>query len=338
MQKLAYIGKIIKITPIKGADFIVSAEVICGKGGKWMGTVQKDQFKEGDIVEVYLQDAIVPEEPRFEFMEKHHWRVTMRKFKKVPSECLIMPESIVDNNLPVLPERKLKQISIGDDISEIMNVKKYIKQLPANLSGLAVGSFPTNLLPKTDEPNFQTVSNMIEALQGQRYYSTVKCDGSSGTIYRKDDWFGCCSRNLEFKESSSTIVWKIANDYNLKEILPNNMGIQFEMCGPGIQKNRLALDKVEPRLFNAYDLENRKYFGAGDLFSIAKDIGFPTVEIIKWNEIFDITDNNILRKMAEGKYKSGHQREGIVIRPMEEQIVDGERLSFKVINLLYKDS
>ena len=129
----------------------------------------------------------------------------------------------------------------GTNISDVVGVKKYIKQLPANLSGLAVGGFPTHLMPKTDEPNFQTVGHMIEKLQGHKYYSTVKCDGSSGTIYRKDDWFGCCSRNLEFKESETTIVWKIANDYNLKELLPNNMAIQFEMVGPGIQKNHLHI-------------------------------------------------------------------------------------------------
>lgn len=34
MAKLAYIGKIVDIQPIKKADFIVSAMVVCGEGGK----------------------------------------------------------------------------------------------------------------------------------------------------------------------------------------------------------------------------------------------------------------------------------------------------------------
>ena len=42
--------------------------------------------------------------------------------------------------------------------------------------------------------------------------------------------------------------------------------------------------------------------------------------------------------MAEGKYtSSGKTREGLVFRPMKEEFVNGERTSFKVINLMYKD-
>ena len=70
MENIAYVGKIITINPIEGADFIVSATVVCGKGGKWMGTVKKDQFKVDDLVEVYLQAELLPETPEVEFMKK----------------------------------------------------------------------------------------------------------------------------------------------------------------------------------------------------------------------------------------------------------------------------
>ena len=219
----------------------------------------------------------------------------------------------------------------------MIGVQKYVKQLPANLSGMAVGGFPTNLMPKTDEPNFQGVKHMIEALKGKRHYITVKADGSSGTIYRNGDWFGCCSRNLEFKRSETTAVWVIADRYDLENKLPDGYAIQFEMCGPGIQKNRLALEKIEPFIFNVWSIQERKYLDAGDAFKFAKDIDVPTVEVEVWDEIFEVEDFNELRKMAEGKYFSGKVREGIVIRPMIEEMVRGERLSFKVINLDYKD-
>jgi len=61
MNKLAYIGKIVEVNPIVGADFIDSYTVVCGEGGKWMGTSQKG-MKVGSLVEVYLQDCIVPTE------------------------------------------------------------------------------------------------------------------------------------------------------------------------------------------------------------------------------------------------------------------------------------
>jgi RNA ligase (TIGR02306 family) len=249
----------------------------------------------------------------------------MRKFKGVPSECLIMPLDIeIDPH-------------VGIDIAELKGIKKYEKELPTSLSGIALGNFPTGLIPKTDEPNFQTVEHMIEALQGQQYYATVKADGSSGTIYKHDGHFGCCSRNLEFKPSDKTAVWVIAKNYDLENKLPDNYAIQFEMCGSKIQKNRLGLKAINGFIFNVYNIEHRQYLDAEDVFQFAKDINMPTVDVEVWNEVFNITDSNVLRTMAEGVYKSGKIREGLVFRPMKEQFINYERLSFKVINLMYKD-
>lgn len=43
------------------------------------------------------------------------------------------------------------------------------------------------------------------------------------------------------------------------------------------------------------------------------------------------------RKLAECKYANGRQAEGIVVRPLYPMRVGNERLSFKVLNLLYKE-
>ena len=325
MENIAYVGKIINIDSIEGADFIVSTTVVCGKGGKWMGTVKKDQFKVDDLVEVYLQDALLPETPEFEFMKNYKYKVSMRRFKGVPSEVLIMPLSI-------------ESVNIGDDISAVKNIAKYSKPISARLSGIALSQFPTHLIPKTDEPNFQRVPEMLDALRGQRYYATVKADGSSGTIYRLDDHFGCCSRNLELKESKDNALWRLAYKYDLQKTLPNKIAIQFETVGPSIQKNRLQLPEIDLECFNVWDIENRKYLNAIDMLDLCEKLGIPNVQILLWNETFDFETEEDLRKLAEGLYENTkYQREGIVIRPMIETMVNGERLSFKVINLLYKD-
>jgi len=326
-HKLAYIGKIVDINSIDGADFIVSANVVCGEGGKWMGTVKKDEFKIDDLVEVYLQDSILPETERYEFLRNSNFRIRMRKFKGVPSECLIMPVDL-----------DCVSCNIGDSIAEMKGVKKYVKELSASLGGVAIGFFPTNLIPKTDEPNFQTVEYMVDALKGQRYYATVKADGSSGTIYRNGDHFGCCSRNLEFKKNDKTAVWKIAEKYDLENILPDGYAIQFEICGPGVEKNKLSLKEIDGLIFNVWNIKERRYLDAEDNFKFVEMIKMSTVDVEVWDETFDIKNDFELRKMAEGKYiSSGKTREGLVFRPMKEQFVVYERLSFKVINLMYKD-
>lgn len=327
-RKVAYIGKIVDIQSIPKADRIESATVVCGQDSKWMGTVQKDQFKVDDLVEVYLQDALLPEIEDFKFMEQYKYRVTMRRFKKVPSECLIMPMKL----------NMTKYGIVGTSIDDIRGVTKYEKPVPACLSGLAKGNFPTHLISKTDEPNFQTAGRLVKALHGCAFYTTIKADGSSGTIYKHGDHFGCCSRNLELKPDTDPIVWQLARRYDVEKKLPDDMAIQFEMIGPGIQGNKMGLSSIDMQVFNVWSIKERRYFDALEMFNFCVYYNLPTATVVDWGEIFEFKNSEALRKHAEGKYAgTKNQREGLVFRPMTETKVGHQRLSFKVINLLYKD-
>ena len=185
---LAYVGKVVDISPIENADKIESLTVVCGKGGKWRAVAQKGTFEIGSVCEVYLQDSILPTIDKFLFLEKHNYRIRMQRLRNAPSEALVMPLTIVGN--------------IGDDITELMNVTKYSKPVPAGFEGQNLGSFPS-FIPKTDEPNFQTVPEIVDFMRGKEFYSTVKVDGMSLTIYNYKDHFGVCSRTLEKKNTEN---------------------------------------------------------------------------------------------------------------------------------------
>ena len=322
-SQLAYIGKVIEISPIEGADRIESLTVVCGKGGKWRGVAQKEMFKVGDFCETFLQDSILPATDRFSFMEKHSYKIRMQRFKGVPSEVLIMPLTINGN--------------IGDDITEIIEVKKYSKPIPASFEGETAGLMPS-FIPKTDEPNFQRVPELVEYMKGRLYYATEKVDGMSVTVYDYNGHFGVCSRTLEKRRSSSNKLWQIAEKYDLENKMKStNLALQFELAGPGIQGNKLGLKELTPFLFNIWDIEKQIYFDGNYTLTYAEEIfNFPTVKILDWGNGFNFTDEQ-LRKMAEGTYDNGKQREGIVIRPLFESRHNNMRVSFKVINLLYKD-
>jgi RNA ligase (TIGR02306 family) len=321
MNTIATIGKVTSIQPIDGADFIVLAQVVCGKFGKWSGAVQKGQLSEGDLCEVYLQDCIVPNTERFSFMEKHKFIVKMARFKKVPSECLIMPLTI--------------EGEIGDDIASKIGCEKHNKPLPANMSGDALGNFPS-FIPKTDEPNFQSVPQLVSVLVGQPYYITEKEDGSSATCYKYEGHFGCCSRNLEMKDTPTNAIWQIARKYDLENKLTEGMAIQFECVGPGIQGNPMGLKQVEPRLFNLYSISERKYLDELELNLMAQYLSMPMVAFVESGSSFPAMTDEELRVKAEGVYPNGKQREGIVIRSLKEMNVAGDRTSFKIVNLRYK--
>jgi len=325
MPELAYIGQVTHIYPIPGADFIESLEVVCGPGGRWRGTAKKGDFDPGDRCEVYLQDALLPQSERFAFLEARHWRIRMVRLKGVPSECLIMPLTDATASLEV-----------GVDITDLAGVTKYEKPLSANIGGDILGHFPS-FVPKTDEPNFQRAPDLVAALQGRPFYATLKADGSSGTVFwDRDGTVHACSRNFELKERPDTAVWQLVARYNLaQQRLP--LALQFEIVGPGVQKNRLGLKELDLRLFNVWHIEQRRYLDFADMLAVARSLGLPVVDLVEVGEAFTLRDDEALRRYAERTYPNGATAEGVVIRPTQEMQVDGERLSFKVINLLYRD-
>jgi RNA ligase (TIGR02306 family) len=179
-------------------------------------------------------------------------------------------------------------------------------------------------------------------MKGKQFYSTYKVDGSSATIYYykkgSEDFFGCCSKNLEKREDDRNEIWKIAYKYDLKNIfnkLGKDLAIQFEVAGIG-NKNKVGLSEVSPFLFNIYDISERRYLGVDDVIKFSKDYNFPMAWIQDYDKTFDFKNDEELRRYAEGHYPTGKTREGVVIRPMVETSIRGQRVSFKVINLLYK--
>jgi hypothetical protein len=145
-----------------------------------------------------------------------------------------------------------------------------------------------------------------------------------------------CSRNFELKERPDTAAWQLVAKYDLaQQRLP--LALQFEIVGPGVQKNRLGLRELDLRLFNVWHIEQRRYLDFADMLAVAQSLGLPAVDLVEVGEAFDLRDDEALRRYAERTYPNGATAEGVVIRPTQEIQVNGERLSFKVINLLYRD-
>jgi len=317
MAKVAVIGKIVMIEAIKDADRIKLATVVCGDAGRWTGVVGLDHHI-GELVTVFLQDALLPPSDRWAFMEKHKWRVRMARFKGVPSECVIV------SGAPDMP--------IGTDLAEALGVTKYFKPLPASMSGDAVGNFPS-FIPKTDEPNFQTVPELVERMAEEPWVATMKCDGSSCTAWVDDDGeLHVASRNLELREfnkaGAGNSYWRVARKYNW-DGLPKGCALQFEVVGPGIQGNPMGLAEPSGRAFTLYDYHAGRNLRQAQLDAVCNLIGIPQAPVLI--EGHGPMDGDKLRKIAEITYPNGKPGEGVVIRA-----TDGS-WSMKVINLLYKD-
>lgn len=322
LEGLVFIGKIIQLDPIDGADFIVSATVICGKAGKWRGVVKKEDFFVGCHCTVFLHDTLFQEnDPRFQFMKKSNWRVKMMRFKGSPSEVLIMPKLVL-----------CAHYDIGHDVTMHYNVSKYVKPVPMHLSAQVRGNFP-EFIPKTDEPNWQRYEDGIEKLKGHPYLITLKLDGSSTTAYKWKGHFGVCSRNLELKEDPVNGFWHIANRYKLRENLPEGIAIQWETCGPKINGNRAQFKEICGFGFSGYNIEEKRFLTADELYPLFKQLRFPCAYIIEGGQSFNETD---IEALGQIKFPGRElEAEGVVVRSTEN-LYGHAPVSFKVLNLKYE--
>jgi RNA ligase (TIGR02306 family) len=315
---LAYTGKIIAMEQIPNADFIACATVVCGQGGKWRGVVRKAEADIGLLCTVYLPDALIPPSEDMEFMKSTNWRVKMRRFRGAPSEVVIVPLKIAGGD-------------VGFDCTDMLGVTKYQKPVPANLQGVAEGEFP-GFIPKTDEPNYQSVQEMVDALHGLPYYITEKADGSSTTAYKYKGKFGVCSRNWEMKRDENNGYWKVALQHQLESRLPEGYAIQWETCGPKIQSNPMGFPNITGLAFSGYNIESKCYLNMQDFLHLCADLQFPISALIESGESFN---KEGIESKGEGKYKNGKEREGVVIRSAIN-FYGHKPISFKVINLNYE--
>ena len=251
---IATTGRITEIADIKKADRLKLAVVDCGKSGVWHGVIPIDGFASGDLCEVYLPDAIVAPTERFEFMKKRNYRVSQARFRGARSECLIVKPT---------PEVLSFTSETGTDISSIVGATKYDKPIPTTF-GDAAGNFPS-FIPKTDELNIQSAQHLVDSLQGQPGYCSVKLDGTSGTAYTNQGHTGCCSRNWELKDTQNSMIWNVCREVGIIDFLDRckghreNIALQFEVYGPGVQGNPTGVPRVTCSIFNAYMIDARRY-------------------------------------------------------------------------------
>ena len=330
-RKLVSIQEIKEIIPIEDAD---SIEVIKIMG--WQCVSKKGDFKVGDKCVYFEVDSYLPIEERYEFLRTSSYRkneyigegfrIKTIKLRGQLSQGLAIPISLYPN---------LSEKQVGDDVTDILGVVKWEMPEVQGSNGVSIGDKPFGI-PTTDELRVQSIEIFIENLKGHPFYITTKMDGTSCSMYHNNGQVGVTGRNEEFKDDDTNSFWKYAKE---KEILVKlketgkNYVIQGEFCGHGIQKNRLKLKKPEFFAFDVYNLDEHKYLDYFSFVLLMEKLEVKTVPIEEVGDSFNYTLEQLLEK-AKGKYESGENKEGIVVRPIFTTWVKeiSNRLSFKVLN------
>lgn len=366
MRKLATIRKIDRLSPITGADKIELAHT-----GGWQCVVGKGQFKEGELAVFFEIDSALPaDDERYAFLKDRcykKWclsdgtivdeciRIKTARFKGEISQGLFMPMSDFAEELR-FPDADFgfdMWPLEGADVTDELNIRHYDeiaevamqKTGKCSIAGNARGNFPSHLIPKTDEERLQNLTKYFTdpVISEMEFECTEKYDGSSVTfLYAPSDDpehpFHVCSRNLDLKEAEDNIFWKMARKYNIEEKLKwlyatndEEIGIQAELVGPGVNANRDQYTDHEIHVFRIRDIKRNRWLTPNERQMACHILAIPHVKVIheNWKVFKEFTNIEEFLEFVKGKTDRGHEREGMVWKSKDGTI------SFKVINNEY---
>lgn len=332
-RKLATIRRITEINPIEGADLIEAISI-----GGWTVVAQKAMgYKVNDLV-VYLEiDSFVPTKVAPFLTQPGHFpkeyqgikgeRLRTKKLKGVVSQGLLLPlESVSDN--PLFNAEML--FYEGSDVSTLLGIIKWNPPQEFR-SADAKGTFPS-FIPKTDQERIQNLSREFDKYKeaAELWEITEKLDGSSMTVFFKDGNVGVCSRNLELKEDIDNTFWGCAVDSGAVDELKKfqqELALQGELIGPGIQGNKYNLQKHEYHIYDIFDIAKQEYLLPEERYKVVQAMQLMHCPVL---EVQDLQFQGIpdILAYAEGKSRLNPktEREGVVFKNMQSST------SFKAIS------
>lgn len=297
--------------------------------------VGKDEVKVGDDVIYFPIDSLLPDELS-EYLNiknflsgKEKNRVKTVKLRGEISQGLVVPFKKIEdylklNNKAVDPSQT--------DYAEILGVVKYEPPILLSQSGklLPLPEF----ISKYDIEGCDNFPQVLEYLNDKSVYVTEKLEGTNYSItIDQDDKIYVNQRNytIEETEDKSHCFWEVSRKLNLIEAIKKIKKEKFpdviitlrgELIGPGIQKNYYELKDLDVRFFDI-DLDGRAMNVEGFLL-VCEQYGLKTVPILVKDKILrEVLGDKDIKTYSNGKSVLNPKklREGIVIKPMEEEYV-----------------
>lgn len=343
MRKLASVQCVWKTEPIPDADRIELGHVL-----GWQCVVNKGEFQPMDLGVYFEIDSFLPIRPEFEFLRSSSYKKTdimgegfllrTKKFRGQISQGLVLP-------LTAFPELAGECWEPGDDVTDILGVRKYEIEERATTGGNVIGMLPYDV-PHTDETRVQAEPGLIQEFAGMEFYISTKMDGSSHSVSLDENGFHVTGHNYEYKDDDSSAFYRYVNSIGLREKMEalvsetgdiRTLTIQGEFCAPGIQQNRLKLKKPAWYVFTVRVNGERVTLESMEM--ICNRLNLTTVPIEEIGENLPAIYPTVeaLLERADGEYPNGGKKEGIVVRPTIPVYSPtiGTELSMKIVNNKY---
>ena len=357
-RKLASVQKVKAIKPIEGADRIEVVQVL-----NWDCVASKGEYKVGDMVIYFEIDSLLPDIPAFEFLRGSSWsqklnkyKIRTHKFRGQISQGLVIPIRKLTELYNQINNTTVSSIDYdeGDNLTELLKIEKY----EPSVSNGPLGDIINHewYVPKTDEERIQVCAEnvLLEYMKSEQndWYASVKLDGTSCTAGLFEDAFLIGGRNQWYKDENmyTTTVKKYGDiekhlrDY--QKLTGKYIVFQGELCGPGIQSNRLGLKEKEWFIFNVWvsdtgKMDSYKKLDLLRFLNMCDDFGLPHVPIIPVSAKFDFKTTTNIDETVEKllKYVDGIKYRTFFDDASPNQIAEGLVLrkndmtySFKVVS------
>ena len=277
MRDLAKIVTIKELLPIDGKDRI---ELATFNENLYRVIVQKG-FQVGDTAIFVEADSLLPNDSKYEFLKARCFKESLQRYLIKPMKMAGHISMGIVFDMSFLPKRK-KPYKANEDVTDILDIKKYepVEDASPKKQKGFVGfmwkhsltrpiiraitallpkenkSFPTWLIPKSDETNLQDCSFVLNKYANVETYVTAKMEGQSATylFQPKRNIFGrkiemgtytvCSRNNAYFVKRGMPHLFDLSERLGIKEKLLTyykkygiSLAIQGEVCGPKIQKN-----------------------------------------------------------------------------------------------------
>jgi RNA ligase (TIGR02306 family) len=322
MRKLATIRKIDKLEFIRGADAIETATI-----DGWKVVVKRGEYHKGDYVIYCEVDSWIPHElapflsrgnPPREFNGVLGERLRTIKLRGQLSQGLVLP-------VPEFVRSKwLESDSTEDetyDASELLGIQKWEPHVvEGNQRQGAVSNWPAEI-PKTDEERIQNLTREWDELRGLDYEVTEKLEGSSMTVGKLHGEFIVCSRNVKLDREDGGNFWAVAirEDLELKMQDFDNLVLQGELIGPGIQGNYYDLPRHEFYVFGVYSIKDGVYLNPYARRGFCQSLGLKHAPVIDPSFCPEAYSVEEILSMADGfssftPTKPYRRREGLVFK------------------------
>jgi RNA ligase (TIGR02306 family) len=340
----------VSIEEIKLFDHFGADRLQIGKLGTNQVVVPKGKYKDGDKIIFIPSKSLIPKDiyegeefaPYLTGPENN--RVKPINLRGEYSDGVILPLEKVQD--------RIKDFGIGDDISMVLGIQKYIPFIPACLEG-KVDIIKEEIYSKHECEHFGIYAK--DFVEGERVVITEKVHGSQINYYYNFDTGyefvsqkGLISKGLCLVEDYEVGYWKAVKNSNLRDLVKSSFdkGI-IQIFGELIPIQKGYHYGQEKETLVIYDvrvcLKNE-----GDEWATFKSIPYDMVpDALKtlWVPVlFDGPLNFVeVRKLSKGNElisgRSCHIREGVVIAPyIVRRAYDRTRLTLKILNPDYRET